>query len=210
MDLFNKNDWLYPVILTNLFYNSYSMAAVYVIFNKPYGVLSNFVDPEGRVTLSSFIQLPGIYAAGRLDYDSEGLLVLTDDGKLIHQLTDPEHHLPKTYLVQVEGTLTADAHYQLERGVVYQGKKTRPCQVIPIPDPNLPERSKPVTPHGVTARLRIVLREGRKRQIRHMTAAVGLPALRIYRIAIGNLTLGDLEPGEWRKLAPSEIELLRK
>jgi 23S rRNA pseudouridine2457 synthase len=186
------------------------MAFTYVIFNKPYGVLSNFVDEEGRPTLGTYIQIPDIYSAGRLDYDSEGLLVLTNDGSLIHELTDPEHHLPKTYFVQVEGQPSDEALHALERGVIYQDKKTKPAQVMVVADPGLPERSKPVTPHAETSWLRIVLREGRKRQIRHMTASVGLPALRIYRIAIGNLTLGDLAPGQWRYLEAHEIVPLRR
>ncbi|MHC1784540.1 MAG: pseudouridine synthase [Anaerolineaceae bacterium] len=193
-----------------LFYNSTKMAPVYVVFNKPYEVLSNFTDEAGRATLGQYIPIPGIYSAGRLDYDSEGLLILTDDGKLIHELTDPDHHLPKTYLVQVEGQVTSDALYQLERGIVYQDRKTRPSQVMQIPDPELSPREKSVTPHGETTWLRLVLREGRKRQIRHMTAAVHLPTLRIYRVAIGNLTLGDLAPGNWRYLEPFEVALLRK
>lgn len=186
------------------------MNSVYLMFNKPYGVLSSFTDQSGRQTLAEYIQTPGIYSAGRLDFDSEGLLILTDDGRMIHRLTDPTHHLPKTYLVQVEGSVTDGALHRMERGVIIGGQKTKPARVMQIPDPGLPARTKPVTPHGETAWLRMVLREGRKRQIRHMTASVGLPTLRIYRIAIGNLTLGDLAPGDWRMLDASDVALLLK
>jgi 23S rRNA pseudouridine2457 synthase len=181
----------------------------YLIFNKPYGVLSNFVDLEGRPTLKKFIPVQDVYAAGRLDFDSEGLLLLTDDGKLIKSLTDPVSHQAKTYLVQVEGLPTADQLAKLEQGVMLKGKKTRRAKVLQIPEPEIPTREKPVTPHGPTTWLRMVLWEGKKRQIRHMTAAVGLPTLRILRIAIGNITLGNLRPGEWRELTSLEVDLLK-
>jgi 23S rRNA pseudouridine2457 synthase len=181
----------------------------YIIFNKPFDVLSSFTDPEGRSTLKMYIDFPGIYSAGRLDQDSEGLLILTDDGNFIHGLTDPRSHLPKTYLVQVEGIVTPEALAILEKGVLIQGKLTLPCQALAVPDPELPERSKPVTPHKPTSWLKIVLEEGRKRQIRHMTAAVGFPTLRVYRIAIGSLTLGDLQPGQWRFLTLEEEKVMR-
>jgi 23S rRNA pseudouridine2457 synthase len=182
---------------------------IYVAFNKPYGVLSAFTDPEGRETLQKFIPLPDIYPVGRLDMDSEGLLLLTNDGPLAHQLTDPRYNHPKTYLVQVEGVPTPVMLAALESGVEIKGQKTRRCQVMVVPEPNVPERTKPVTPHGPTTWLRIVLREGKKRQIRHMTAAVGLPTLRIVRIAIGPVTLETLPPGQWRTLTPAEADALR-
>lgn len=181
----------------------------YLIFNKPYGVLSTFTDATGRSTLKEFIDFPGVYAAGRLDMESEGLLLLTDDGKLIHRLTDPRWHLPKTYLVQVEGVPVQEQLAMLEQGVLIRGVKTRRCRVMIIPEPDLPPRQgKPVTPHGPTCWLRMVIFEGKKRQIRHMTAAVGLPTLRLIRIAIGMLTLGDLQPGEWRFLQDDEVNCL--
>lgn len=181
----------------------------YLIFNKPYGVLSSFTGDVGQATLKEFIDVPGVYAAGRLDLDSEGLLLLTDDGDLIHRLADPRHHLPKTYLVMVEGNITAQALAHLERGVELKGYRTRPARVTPVPDPGLSERVKPVTPHGPTAWLRLVITEGKKRQIRHMTAAVGLPTLRLIRVAIGPLALGELPVGAWRFLSPAEIHLLK-
>lgn len=182
----------------------------YIAFNKPYGVLTAFTDDAGRDTLKRFIDIPGIYPAGRLDFDSEGLLFLTDDGDLAHRLTDPRYDHPKTYLVQVEGVVTPAALTKLSVGVEVKGKVTRKAQVIEVPEPVLPERSKPVTPHGPTSWLRIVLREGKKRQIRHMTAAVGLPTLRIYRIAIGPVTLDMLQPGEWRALSVDEVNRLKE
>jgi 23S rRNA pseudouridine2457 synthase len=178
----------------------------YIIFNKPYGVLSQFTDEgTGHPTLKDYIDVPGVYAAGRLDRDSEGLLLLTDDGALIKRLTDPKDHVEKTYLVQVEGEPTDEKLAQLSKGVQIKDHFTRPAKVKLIPDPNLPPRSKPVTPHGPTAWLEIKLREGKKRQIRHMTAAVGLFTLRIFRIAIGKIHLHDLHMGQWRDLKQSEI-----
>ncbi len=182
----------------------------YVAFYKPYGVLTAFTDHEGHETLKGYIDLPGIYPAGRLDIDSEGLLLLTNDGEMSHRLTDPAYNHPKTYLVQVEGTPTREALAELESGVEVKGEKTRRCQVMVVPEPNLPERRKPVTPHGQTTWLRLVLREGKKRQIRHMTAAVGLPTLRLVRIAIGPIALNELQPGEWRILTPAEVTVLKQ
>lgn len=182
----------------------------YILFNKPYGVLSNFIDAAGRPALKDFIPVPGIYAAGRLDFDSEGMLLLTNDGAFIRMISDPVSHRPKTYFVQVEGVPGDEALHRLEQGVEIQGKLTRRCQVMVIPEPDLPPRPKPVTPHGPTAWLRIVLVEGSKRQIRHMTAAVSLPALRIMRVAIEGVGLGKLRPGEWRDLTPAEVERLKK
>jgi 23S rRNA pseudouridine2457 synthase len=182
----------------------------YIVFNKPYGVLSQFTDEgTGHPTLKDFIDVPNVYAAGRLDRDSEGLLLLTDDGALIKRLTDPKHHIEKTYLVMVEGDPTPEKLNQLSRGVQIKGHFTLPASFRLIPDPNLPERPKPVTPHGPTAWLEVKLREGKKRQIRHMTAAVGLFTLRIYRIAIGKLTLGDLPVEKWRDLQRNELNLLK-
>lgn len=179
-------------------------------FYKPYGILCAFTDPQDRPNLANYIQIPGVYSAGRLDLDSEGLLILTTDGELIHHLTDPKHHLPKTYLVQVEGVPTVEALAALERGVVIQGYQTGHCQVIIVPEPDLPPRSVPITPHGPTTWLRLVLHEGKKRQIRHMTAAVSLPTLRLVRIAIGSLTLAGLEPGDWRDISPAELKALKE
>ncbi|HEX9331269.1 MAG TPA: pseudouridine synthase [Anaerolineales bacterium] len=183
----------------------------YILFNKPYGVLSQFTD-EGtsHPTLKQYINVPSVYAAGRLDRDSEGLLLLTDDGSLIKRLTDPTHHVEKTYWVMVEGDPTQEKLTQLEHGIQLKDYLTLPAHVRLIPKPNFPPRPKPVTPHGPTTWIEIKLREGKKRQIRHMTAAVGLPTLRLVRVAIGQIQLESLRIGEWRDLTPYEINLLKK
>jgi len=183
----------------------------YILFNKPYGVLSQFTDEgTGHATLKKYIDVPGVYAAGRLDRDSEGLLLLTDDGALIKKLTDPVHHIEKTYWVMVEGEVTQEKLDTLERGIQLKAYQTLPCRVRLIPSPSLPIRPRPVTPHGPTAWIEIRLREGRKRQIRHMTAAVNLFTLRLVRAAIGPIEAGDLLPGQWRKLTTDEIQRLKK
>jgi 23S rRNA pseudouridine2457 synthase len=182
-----------------------------IIFNKPYGVLSQFTDEgTGHLTLKNYIDVPGVYAAGRLDRDSEGLLLLTDDGLLIKRLTDPKHHVEKTYWALVEGEPTQEALNRLRKGVQLKAYTTRPVKVRLIPDPGLPPRSKPVTPHGPTVWLELKLREGKKRQIRHMTAAVGLFTLRLVRVAIGNINLRELPLGEWRNLTVEELQSLKK
>jgi len=183
----------------------------YILFNKPYGVLSQFTDEgTGCPTLKQYIDVPGVYAAGRLDRDSEGLLLLTDDGALIKKMTDPKHHVEKTYWLMVEGDPTPNKLTQLERGIQLKEYRTLPAKVRLIPDPSLPPRPKPVTPHGPTAWLEIKLREGKKRQIRHMTAAVGLFTLRLIRVAIGPIQVDDLKAGEWRELTSNEINNLKK
>lgn len=182
----------------------------YILFNKPYGVLSQFTDEgTGHPTLKQFIDVPNVYSAGRLDRDSEGLLLLTDDGALIKRLTDPKHHIEKTYLVMVEGDPSPEKLTQLSQGIQLKDYFTSPASFRLIPDPDLPKRPKPVTPHGPTAWLEVKLREGKKRQIRHMTAAVGLFTLRIYRIAIGEIGITNLKVGEWRELTRQEIAKLR-
>jgi 23S rRNA pseudouridine2457 synthase len=181
----------------------------YILFNKPYGVLSQFTDEgTGRPTLKQYIDVPNVYAAGRLDKDSEGLLLLTDDGLLIKRLTNPRQHIEKTYWVLVEGEPTSEALKRLASGIRLKGYTTRAAKVRIIPDPGLPPRSKPVTPHGPTSWLEIKLCEGKKRQIRHMTAAVKLFTLRLVRVAIGPIQLGDLEPGEYRELTTSELKAI--
>jgi len=183
----------------------------YIIFNKPYGVFSQFTDEgTGHPTLKQYIAVPDVYAAGRLDRDSEGLLLLTDDGSLIKRLTDPKHHIDKTYWVLVEGDPTPEKLDQLAQGIQLKEYLTLPAKVRLLPEPKLPPRSKPVTPHGPTAWIEIKLREGKKRQIRHMTAAVDLPTLRLIRVAIGPVRLGSLEPGHWRDLTMKEMEELKK
>ncbi len=180
-----------------------------IVFNKPYGVLPCFTDPDGRPTLRDYIDLPGVYAAGRLDLDSEGLLLLTSDGTLAHHITDPQHKLPKVYLAQIERIPNEVALVQLRKGVVLNGKKTRPAEVRLLSgDPQLPDRPVPIRfrKNVPTAWVEMTLREGLNRQVRRMTAAVGHPTLRLVRVAVGPIVLGELQPGEWRDLMSSEIE----
>jgi len=184
--------------------------ARYYAFYKPYGVLTTFTDPQNRSTLQDFIQIRGIYAAGRLDMDSEGLLLLTDDGPLINYLTDPKYNHQKTYLVQIEGIITFDTVEKLETGILIKNELTRPCIVEIISPPELPPRGKPITPHAPTSWIMMILSEGKNRQIRHMTAAVGFPTLRLVREAIGSIHLGDLRPGELRELTSIEVRQLKK
>jgi len=182
-----------------------------IAFNKPYGVLPCFTDPEERPTLADYVAIPGVYAAGRLDQDSEGLMLLTSDGALAHRITDPQHKLPKVYLAQVERVPDERAITQLCQGVVLAGKRTRPAEVrLLAEEPSLPERPVPIRfrKHVPTAWLEITIHEGMNRQVRRMTAAVGHPTLRLVRIAIGAVRLGDLKPGEWRDLRKSDITLL--
>jgi len=178
---------------------------VLIAFNKPFNVLCQFTDRSDppRRTLAEFGLPPGVYAAGRLDYDSEGLLLLTDDGTLANRLTDPRHKQPKTYCVQVEGAPTDEQLDALRRGVVLNDGPTRPALVEMLhPAPALWERDPPVRFRKTVpdAWLSMTITEGRNRQVRRMTAAVGLPTLRLVRVAIGDMHLGDLAPGTWRPL----------
>lgn len=175
-----------------------------ILFNKPMNVLSQFTDAgtagSARATLSDFIKLPGVYPAGRLDRDSEGLLLLTDDGRLQARIADPKFKLPKTYLVQVEGDLGEAALEQLRRGVRLNDGLTRPARAERIADPQLWPRDPPVRFRKSVPDcwLRLTISEGRNRQVRRMTAAVGHPTLRLVRWAVGDWTLDGLAPGEWR------------
>src|SRR5215510_15670598 len=184
-----------------------------IIFNKPYDVLPCFTDPEGRPTLADYIDLPGVYAAGRLDRDSEGLMILTSNGALAHRITDPIHKLPKIYWVQVERIPDEAALTRLRSGVVLNGKRTRPAKVnLLAQEPAFPERSIPIRFRKTvpTAWMEIVLYEGINRQVRRMTAAVGHPTLRLVRVAIGPVRLGDLSIGRWREItAKEQSEILR-
>lgn len=187
----------------------------YIALHKPYRVLSDLGDSEGRATVADYVPIPGVYAAGRLDYDSEGLLLLTDDNWLLHRLTHPRYDHPKTYLALVEGIPDEQALAQLAGGVVVKGHRTKPAEVELLTgsrEPQVPPRSVPAQQGAnvPTAWLRIVLREGRKRQIRHMTAAVGHPTLRLIRTAIGSIRLNDLAPGEWRDLTRDELDALAR
>ena len=176
-----------------------------VLFNKPYGVLSQFTDrgsPTTRATLSDHLSIPGVYPAGRLDRDSEGLLLLTDDGRLQARIADPRFKLAKTYLVQVEGVPGEAALDRLRQGVVLNDGPTRPARVEAIDTPTLWPRDPPIRVRKTVpdAWLAITLTEGRNRQVRRMTAAVGLPTLRLVRVRIGAVGLESLQPGQWREI----------
>lgn len=178
-----------------------------IAFNKPFNVLCQFTDRSGlqggmpaRRTLAGFGLPAGVYPAGRLDHDSEGLLLLTDDGRLAHRLTDPRHKQPKTYWVQVEGTPDEARLAALRRGVVLKDGPTRPARVRSIAAPALWPRDPPVRFRKTVpdAWLELTITEGRNRQVRRMTAAVGLPTLRLVRVAVGDVALAGLAPGQWR------------
>lgn len=184
---------------------------IYIKFNKPYGVLTSFTDTEGRPNLSDYISIPDVYAAGRLDFDSEGLMLLTNDGKLNHRITSPKYHLPKNYLVQVEGVPDLKALVDLRNGPVIKGNyKTKSCQAEIIEAPILEERSKPVVLKKESCWLHLTIREGKKRQVRQMTAAIGFPTLRLIRFSIGPITISNLKAGEWVHLQVDEIQQLMK
>lgn len=181
-----------------------------ILLNKPYGVVCQFSPSGGKPTLKDFVPVPRVYPAGRLDTDSEGLLVLTDDGALQARIADPRHKLDKGYWVQVEGTPSPEALESLRRGVALNDGATLPARVLAIPEPpglwprEPPIRSRKAIP---TAWLEVGLREGRNRQVRRMTAAVGLPTLRLVRFRVGTWSLEGLAPGEWRDApwtAPAE------
>lgn len=184
-----------------------SMASL-IVFNKPYQVLSQFTDAEGRQNLSDFISTKGIYPAGRLDYHSEGLLLLTDSGQLQHQICHPSQKQPKSYWIQVEGAEEKRAIAKLQAGVRLKDGFTRPTEVSIIAPPSVWQRQPPIRHRKQipTHWLKITITEGRNRQIRRMTAAVGLPTLRLIRYHIGPWTLDDLKPGNYRKyqIHPSE------
>jgi len=181
----------------------------YILFFKPFDVLSQFT---GESTLKNFIPIPNIYSVGRLDRDSEGLLLLTDDGALQHRLTDPKFDHPRTYWVQVEGIPDAAALRRLETGVTIQDYRTRPAKARLLEqEPALPPRNPPIRfrKNIPTTWMEITLKEGRNRQVRRMTAAVGYPTLRLVRVRIGSLSVDGLQPGEWRHLTAAELQRLR-
>jgi 23S rRNA pseudouridine2457 synthase len=181
----------------------------YIIFHKPYGVLSQFTaEAPGQRTLAEFNLPPDLYAAGRLDSDSEGLLLLTNDGPFIERMLAPGTGHERTYLVQVEGIPTAEAIAQLERGVTIQNYRTLPAHARLLEqEPALAPRDPPIRARKniPTSWIELTLLEGKNRQVRRMTAAVGYPTLRLVRTAIGKLTLDGLAPGQWRELTKSEI-----
>ena len=209
------------------------MAKRFLLFYKPYNVLSQFTDgadlasanlaqadganpamaqelpvaPGQRLTLKHYISVPGVYPVGRLDRDSEGLMLLTDHGGVQHRLSDPRYAHPRTYWVQVERIPHADALRQIRQGVVIKGYRTLPCKVVRLPETiTLPPRHPPIRYRKSvpTSWLSITLREGKNRQVRRMTAAVGHPTLRLIRVSLGPLELGALQPGQWRHSTPHE------
>ena len=176
------------------------MSTLY-LFHKPFQVLTQFTDPQGRDTLARWLDIPNIYPAGRLDYDSEGLLLLTDDGMLAHRIPHPDHKQSKTYLVLVEGQPDDNALKALSNGVTLKDGLTRPARVRRVTSPQVHRREPPVRHRAniVDTWLEISITEGRNRQVRRMTAHVGHPTLRLIRTAIGQWTLDTLSPGEWRR-----------
>lgn len=190
------------------------MSYRYILFNKPYGVLSQFTDSSGeKRTLKDYISVTGVYPVGRLDWDSEGLMLLTNNGQLQHRLSHPQFGHSRTYLVQVERIPDSNAIQQLQAGVIISDRLTRPAIVKLLPDePLLPEREVPIRfrKNVPTAWLEMTLTEGRNRQVRRMTAKVGFPTLRLVRVAIARLTLHNLPSGQFRDLTVKEVEILLK
>ena len=188
----------------------------YILFYKPYGVLSQFTDNSGetkRHTLKDYIPVPAVYPVGRLDWDSEGLMLLTDRGQLQHRLSDPRFQHSRTYWVQVERIPDAAALTQLRQGVIIENYRTRPALVELLSvEPPLPPRDPPIRfrKSVPTAWLEMSLTEGRNRQVRRMTAKVGFPTLRLVRVALAGLSLEGLQPGQWRDLTSDELKLLLK
>ena len=185
----------------------------YLLLNKPYEVLTQFTDEHGRATLKDFVPVPHIYPVGRLDFDSEGLLLLTDDKALQHRLSDPRFKVPKTYWAQVEGLVSGEALEKLRQGVQIKDGLTAPAAAEQLPEPaDLWARSTPIRFRASipTSWLRITISQGMNRQVRKMCAAVDLPCLRLVRAAIGPLWMSELQPGQWRDLTAEEIQTLRQ
>lgn len=173
-----------------------------ILFNKPYGVLTRFTDDAGRPTLAQYIDRPQVYPVGRLDADSEGLLLLTDDGALQHRIADPKFKTAKTYWAQIEGAPEDTRLEPLRAGIAIRDYRTQPARVRIIAEPAVWPRTPPIRVRKQipTGWLELQIHEGRNRQVRHMTAAVGYPTLRLIRVAVGAWQLGDLAPGQWREI----------
>ena len=177
---------------------------IYIKFFKPFEVMCQFTDQKGRRTLKNYLSVSKVYPVGRLDYRSEGLLLLSDDGKLIHKLTDPRYFHIKKYYAQVEGIPTEKDIYKLNNEIVLPGLQTQLARAKVIVPPALPARSRPVRDYHPTTWLQFELTEGKKHQVRRMTAAIGFPTLRLIRVSIAGLEIGNLKPGEWRYLTNAE------
>jgi 23S rRNA pseudouridine2457 synthase len=173
-----------------------------IVFNKPFNVLCQFTDKEGRKTLSDFIPIKNVYAAGRLDFDSEGFVVLTDDGKLQNKISDPENKLEKTYWVQIEGIPDDEALKKLRKGIELKDGITKPAKVQIINEPKIWERNPPIRVRKSIATCWIELKivEGKNRQVRRMTAAIGCPTLRLIRYSVGKWNIENLIPGKYKIL----------
>jgi len=185
----------------------------YYILNKPYGVLSQFTDKLNRKTLAGFYDFPkDVYPVGRLDMDSEGLLLLSNDKEMVNFLLNPVNRHEREYYAQVEGIPEEADLQKLEAGVIIEGKKTLPAKVRRINDPGFPPRKPPIFPrkNKEVCWISVTVTEGRYRQVRKMTAAIGFPTLRLIRVRIKNIELGILAPGKVRELSPEEIQILKK
>jgi len=171
-----------------------------ILFNKPFNVLCQFTDREGRKTLTDYIPIKNVYAAGRLDYDSEGLVILTDDGKLQNLISDPKNKLEKTYWVQVEGTANEDSLNKLRKGILLKDGMTKPVIANLISEPIIQERNPPIRERKniPTSWIELKISEGKNRQVRRMTAAVGYPTLRLIRYSIGDWKIANLNPGNFK------------
>jgi 23S rRNA pseudouridine2457 synthase len=204
------------LFLNRFYFNRYQVdrfkVVRYLLFYKPYGVLSQFTDDGGRQTLKDYIPVPDVYPVGRLDWDSEGLLLLTDDGRLQHRLSDPRYGHTRTYWVQVEKIPDQVALDRLATGIEIQNYRTKPASVKLLAEPELPPRDPPIRDRQniPTAWLELTLTEGKNRQVRRMTAAVGFPTLRLVRVSIDSLSLAGLALGEWRDLTNAEVKRLKK
>lgn len=182
-----------------------------ILFNKPFNVLCQFSSHEDKKTLADYIKIPNYYAAGRLDYDSEGLLLLTDSGDLNHLITSPRFKMDKTYLVQVEGEITKEAVSNLKRGVKLKDGLTKPAKVRIISEPLVWERNPPIRERKKipTSWIEMTINEGRNRQVRRMTASVGFPTLRLIRSKIALWELGDLKSGEYKIVEVTDLDIKR-